>query len=157
MDIIALKADIDATPALAQAFTDGDYWFITKEYAKDHPTATVSKEYMFNKRIFYKNLGLATGLPVIGALEAQTEDADPAVALQAREVLLLLNDLNVGGGVDASNPEVHYMCSQLVTAGAMTQQTCDDIMSWGQKALSIGFEKFGEEVRHGYVEKCATI
>jgi len=157
MDLTALKADIEATPALAQAFTDGDYWFITKEYAKDHPTATVSKEYMFNKRIFYKNLGLATGLPVIGALEAQTGDADPAVALQAREVLLLLNDLNVGGGVDASNPEVHYMCNQLVTAGAMTQQTCDDIMSWGQKAVSIGFEKFGEEVRHGYVEKCATI
>ena len=157
MDLTALKADIEATPELAQAFADGDYWFITKEYAKDHPTATVSKEYMFNKRIFYKNLGLATGLPVIGALEAQTEDADPAVALQAREVLLLLNDLNVGGGVDASNPEVHYMCSQLVTAGAMTQQTCDDIMSWGQKAVSIGFEKFGEEVRHGYVEKCATI
>ena len=103
MDLTALKADIEATPALAQAFTDGDYWFITKEYAKDHPTATVSKEYMFNKRIFYKNLGLATGLPVIGALEAQTEDADPAVALQAREVLLLLNDLNAGGGVDASN------------------------------------------------------
>jgi len=69
----------------------------------------------------------------------------------------LLNDLNVGGGVDASNPEVHYMCNQLVTAGAMTQQTCDDIMSWGQKTVSIGFEKFGEEVRHGYVEKCATI
>ena len=157
MDLTALKADIEATPALAQAFTDGDYWFITKEYAKDHPTATVSKEYMFNKRIFYKNLGLATGLPVIGALEAQTQDPDPATALQAREVLLLLNDLNTGGGVDASNPEVHYMCDQLVTAGAMTQATCDEIKSWGQKPVSVGFEKFGEEVRYGYVEKCATI
>jgi len=157
MNITNVIADIDATPELAQAFADGDYWFIVKEYAKDHPTATVSKEYMFNKRIFYKNLGLATGLPVIGALEAQTQDPDPAVALQAREVLLLLNDLNAGGGVDASNPEVHYMCNQLVTAGAMTQQTCDDIMSWGQKAISIGFEKFGEEVRYGYVAKCAEL
>lgn len=157
MNLVNLKADIDATPALAQAFADGDYWFIVKEYAKPHPTATVSKEYMFNKRIFYKNLGLSVGLPVIGALEAQTQDADPAVALQAREVLLLLNDLNVGGGVDASNPEVHYMCNQLVSAGAMTQETCDEIKSWGEEPISIGFEKFGEEVRHGYVLKCLEL
>lgn len=157
MNIPNLKADIDATPALAQAFADGDYWFIVKEYAKPHPTATVAKEYMFNKRIFYKNLGLSVGLPVIGALEAQTQDPDPSVALQAREVLLLMNDLNAGGGVDASNPEVHYMCNQLVSAGAMTQETCDEIKSWGEESISIGFEKFGEEVRHGYVLKCLEL
>jgi len=157
MNLTNLKADIDATPALAQAFADGDYWFIVKEYAKPHPTARVTKEYMFNKRIFYKNLGLAVGLPVIGALEAQTQDPDPSVALQAREVLLLLNDLNAGGGVDASNPEVHYMCNQLVSAGAMTQETCDEIKSWGEESISIGFEKFGEEVRHGYVLKCLEL
>jgi hypothetical protein len=157
MNLTDLKADIDATPELAQAFAAGDYWFIVKEYAKDHPTETITVEYMFNKRLFYKNLGLSVGLPVIGALEAQTQDPDPAVALQAREVLLLLNDLNAGGGVDASNPEVHYMCGQLVAAGAMSQETCDEIMSWGQKPISIGLDKFGHEVRYGYVEKCSTI
>lgn len=157
MNLTDLKADIDATPELAQAFADGDYWFIVKEYAKPHPTATNSKEYMFNKRIFYKNLGMTVGLPIIASLEAQSQDADPMISLQAREVLLLLSDLNAGGGVDAANPEVHYMCNQLVTAGAMTQETCDEIKSWGEVPISIGFEKFGEEVRHGYVEKCLNI
>ena len=152
MNITDLKTDIDATPALATALANGDYKLIVAEYSKQHPSATKGVEFMFNKRIFYKKLGLATGLPVIGALEAQTQDPDPTVALQAREVLLLLNDLNQGGGVDASNPEVHYMCDQLVTAGAMTQATCDEIKSWGQQPISIGFEKFGEEVRLGPLE-----
>ena len=157
MNLTNLKADINATPELAQAFASGDYWFIVKEYAKDHPTEYVLKEYMFNKRIFYKNLGMTVGLQIISALETQSQDANPIVSLQAREVLLLLGDLNAGGGVDAANPEVHYMCEQLVLSGAMTQETCDEIKSWGKKPISIGFEKFGEEVRHGYIEKCKTI
>jgi hypothetical protein len=157
MNLIDLKNDIEATPALSQALSEDNIDFIVNEYAKDHPTETKSVEYMFNKRIFYRNLGMATALPIIAALEAQSQSADLMTSLQAREVLLLLDDLNAGGGVDAAHAETRGMCMQLRDAGVMSAETCDEIRDWGEVPVSVGFVIFGEEVSVGDVKQCKGV
>jgi len=146
INLTDLKSDIDNTPNLLNALNNGNLDYIVASYAEDHATETKPLKYMFNKRVLYANLGMTIGLPIICALEQQTEDPNPLVALKAREILLLLNDLNEGCGVDASHVETHAAIDELIAAEAMTQETGDIIKGWGKISMTKGLEHFGYEV-----------
>jgi hypothetical protein len=146
IDLSQLKQDIENTPDLLAAAQARNFDYIVDEYSKPHNTITQPEPYMINKRVLYAQLGMVTILPTVAALEAQSQDPDPIISLKAKEVLLLLNDLTEGGGVDISHPESRALVDELVLGGVMAQGTGDTIKSWGEKYASIGFVKFGEEV-----------
>jgi hypothetical protein len=143
MDIIALKADMDANGLT-------DFASAIAYYSNDS-TTTIPQKFMVNKRVLYGEFGLAIGLPIIAALEAQTQDPDPIVALQAKEVISLLNDLIPDGGVDISHPDAIAMVDQFVAGGVITSTVGDQMKALGQRIVSVGYDTFGEDVTDRHI------
>lgn len=96
----------------------------------------------------YRAVGFAAGLQLTGALEAMSASNNPAVALQGREILALLDPS--GPGVDVSLDEVRGVIDGLQAAGVMTADVAATIKGLGERR-SLDFTPTADDVAEAIV------
>lgn len=144
MDLQALKAELDADPALA-AMTPAE-----AAAALNAPVEALAPRAV-TKRTIYSTLGLTRGVAILQALRSRSV-GNPILA----EVVALLDDLS-GGGVDIAHPESRAMVDQLAADGVLTAGEATQIKALGlsptTRAASLGLGP----VTPGDVERARAI